>query len=129
IVGLSGFVSVYLLTAYAGAATIDKARKIRRGDNYDLYGNPEPGRDGKMTLNRGRALTIPVAGPFIAMHFTNSARRKYWQAVNGGIQASSLAMAIIGSRMYAKHRRAKRRAQVTASASPQGAQVGMSMRF
>lgn len=129
IAGLSGFAGVYLLTAYAGAATIDKARELSRGDSYDPYGNPDPGRDGKMTRNRGRALLIPVAGPFIAMHFTNSARRKYWQAVNGSLQAGSLAMAIIGSRMYAKHRRAKRRAQVTASASPEGAQVGMSMRF
>lgn len=129
ITGLSGFSAVYLFTAYTGAATIDKARELSRGDSYDPYGNPDPGRDGKMTRNRGRALLIPVAGPFIAMRFTNSARRKYWQAVNGGLQAGSLAMAIIGSRLYAKHRRAKRRAQVTASASPEGAQVGMSMRF
>lgn len=129
ITGLSGFSAVYLLTAYTGAATIDRARELSRGDSYDPYGNPDPGRDGKMTRNRGRALLIPVAGPFIAMHFTNSARRKYWQAVNGGLQAGSLAMAIIGSRLYAKHRRAKRRAQVTASASPEGAQLGMSMRF
>ncbi|MGH1342950.1 MAG: hypothetical protein ACRBN8_15415 [Nannocystales bacterium] len=129
ITGLSGFATVYLLTAYVGAATIDKARDLNRGDNYDYYGNPEPGRNGNMTRNRGRALLIPVAGPFIAMHFTNSARRKYWQAVNGGLQAGTLAMAIIGSRMFAKHRRAKRRAQVTASASGEGAQLGMSMRF
>lgn len=125
--GLTGFASVYLLTAYTGAATIDKARRLSRG--YDDYRSAEPDRDGKMTRNRGRALLIPVAGPFIAMHFTNSAQRKYWQAVNGGLQAGTLAMAIIGTRLYAKHRRAKRRAQVTASASPQGAQVGMSMRF
>lgn len=131
VAGLSGFAGVYLLTAYAGAAAIDKARDIRRNqDSYDYYGEPTTtGRTGNMTRNRGRALLIPVAGPFIAMHFTNSSRRKYWQAVNGTLQAGSLAMALIGSRMYAKHRRAKRRAQVTASASPEGAQVGMSMRF
>lgn len=130
ITGLSGFAALYLLTAYAGAATIDKARDISRsGDTYDLYGNPSPGRDGKMTRNRGRALLIPVAGPFIAMNFTNSARRKYWQALNGGLQAGTLAMAIIGTHMYGQHRRAKRRAQMTASASPEGAQVGMTMRF
>lgn len=130
--GLGGFAGIYLLTAYAGAATIDKARDISRSDTgyADGYGyGTSRSRDGKMTRNRGRALLIPVAGPFIAMHFTNSARRKYWQAVNGGLQAGSLAMAIIGTRMYAKHRRAKRRAQVTASASPEGAQLGMSMRF
>lgn len=126
IAGLSGFATIYLISAYTGAATIDKARDIRRNDaGYDYY----TGRDGNMTRNRGRALLIPVAGPFIAMRFTNSARRKYWQAVNGGLQAGSLAMAIIGTRLYAKHRRAKRRAQVTASASPEGAQLGMSMRF
>lgn len=131
VAGLSGFAGVYLLTAYAGAATIDKGRDIRdsSGSSYDAFGNPEPGRDGQMTLNRGRALLIPVAGPFIAMRFTNSARRRYWQVMNGTLQAGSLAMAIIGSRMYAKHRRAKRRAQVSASASPEGAHVGMSMRF
>lgn len=131
VAGLSGFAGVYLLTAYAGAATIDKGRDIRdsSGSSYDAFGNPQPGRDGQMTLNRGRALLIPVAGPFIAMRFTNSARRRYWQVMNGSLQAGSLAMAIIGSRMYAKHRRAKRRAQVTASASPEGAHVGMSMRF
>ncbi len=129
VAGLSGFAGVYLLTAYAGAAAIDKARDISRSDDYDSYGNLDPGRDGKMTRNRGRALLIPVAGPFIAMRFTNSARRKYWQAVNGSLQVGSLAMAIIGSRMYAQHRRAKRRAQVTASASPEGAHVGMAMRF
>jgi len=119
--GLSTFAGVYLLTAYVGAATIDKAREIGRSDWGDS--------DGEMTRNRGRALLIPVAGPFIAMHFTNSARRKYWQAVNGGLQVGSLAMAVIGARMYAKHRRAERRTQVTASASPEGAQLGMSMRF
>ena len=120
-VGLGGFAALYGLTAYAGAATIDKARDVGRSDWTD--------RDGKMTRNRGRALLIPVAGPFIAMHFTNSARRKYWQAVNGGLQAGSLAMAIIGARMYNQHRKAKRRAQFTASASAEGAQVGMAMRF
>lgn len=119
--GLGGFAALYGLTAYAGAATIDKARDISRSDWSD--------GDGKMTRNRGRALLIPVAGPFIAMHFTNSARRKYWQAVNGGLQAGSLAMAIIGARMYNQHRRAKRRAQFTASASAEGAQLGMAMRF
>ena len=82
-----------------------------------------------MTRNRGRSLLIPVAGPFIAMHFTNSARRKYWQAVNGSLQASTLVMAILGARMYRQHNKAKRRAQLTASASPEGAQLGMSMRF
>lgn len=120
-VGLGGFAALYGLTAYAGAATIDEARDIGRGDWSD--------RDGKMTRNRGRALLIPVAGPFIAMHFTNSARRKYWQVVNGGLQAGSLAMAIIGARMYNQHRKAKRRTQFTASASAEGAQVGMAMRF
>ena len=35
----------------------------------------------------------------------------------------------IGARMYKQHRKAKRRAQMTASASPEGAQLGMSMRF
>ncbi len=120
-VGLGGFAALYGLTAYAGAATIDKARDLGRSDWTD--------RDGKMTRNRGRALLIPVAGPFIAMHFTNSARRKYWQAVNGGLQAGSLAMAVIGARMYNQHRKAKRRAQFTASASAEGAQVGMAMRF
>ncbi|MCR9164358.1 MAG: hypothetical protein ACE37F_22130 [Nannocystaceae bacterium] len=120
-VGLGSFAALYGLTAYAGAATIDKARDIGRSDWGD--------GDGKMTRNRGRALLIPVAGPFIAMHFTNSARRKYWQAVNGGLQAGSLAMAIIGARMYNQHRRAKRRARFTASASAEGAQVGVGMRF
>jgi|GEM_PF-1820270 len=119
--GLSSFAGLYGLTAYVGAATIDKARDISRDEWED--------GDGKMTRNRGRALLIPVAGPFIAMHFTHSARRKYWQAVNGGLQAGSLVMAVIGARMYRKHRQAKRRAQVTASASAEGAQLGMSMRF
>ncbi len=119
--GLSTFAALYGLTAYVGAATIDRARDINRDEWSDGNGN--------MTRNRGRALLIPVAGPFIAMRFTGSARRKYWQAVNGGLQAGSLAMAIIGARMYGQHRRAKRRAQFTASASPQGAQLGMSMRF
>ncbi len=121
--GLGGFAGLYLLTAYAGAATIDKARDIRKRDDG-------PGGDnGNMTLNRGRALLIPGVGPFIATRFTNSARRQYWQVVNGSLQIGTMAMAIIGSRMYTKHRRAKRRAQFAAAASPEGAQVGMSMQF
>lgn len=119
--GLGGFLGIYALTAYAGAASIDKARDISRSEWNEGNGN--------LTRNRGRSLLIPVAGPFIAMHFTPSARRKYWQAVNGSLQAGSLVMAIIGARMYKQHRKAKRRAQMTASASPEGAQLGMSMRF
>ena len=119
--GLGGFAALYLLTAYAGAASIDKARDISRRDSID--------DNGQMTRNRGRALLVPVAGPFIAMRFTNSARRKYWQAINGSLQAGTLVMGIIGARMYGKHRRAKRKAQLTASASPEGAQLGMAMRF
>lgn len=119
--GFSTFGGIYMLTAYAGAATIDRAREISRNDWQD--GN------GAMTRNRGRALLIPVAGPFIAMRFTNSARRKYWQAVNGGLQATSLAIGLLGARMFRKHRKAQRRAQVTAAASREGAQLGMTMRF
>lgn len=120
--GLGGFGTLYLLTAYAGAHAIDKARDMSHGD----YGDDN---EGQMTRNRGRALLIPVAGPFIGMHFTNSARRKYWLAINGSLQASTLVMGIIGARMFAKHRRAKRRAQLTAAAGPDGAQLGMAMRF
>ncbi len=115
---------MYLFTSFAGAVIIDKAK--------DRRDNPLTEEDERGSAlddeQRGKALLVPFAGPFLAMRFTDSAKRRYGLAFNGSIQLVGLTLALVGAVRERRHQRAKRWG-VSANAGPDGAQLGMRMRF
>lgn len=74
----------------------------------------------------GYAMTIPVAGPFIAAFQTRSATGALFTTSLGVAQVVGLGMAIVGGHRY---RRFKRDLSIAAAPTRGGAQVGVTMRF
>lgn len=120
VAGVSVTVGVYLFTSMAGAIAIDKANDRRDGyvDNPLMPDAPAPTYERQR--RRGRALLVPVAGPFLAIRHSDSALQSYGLAVAGTLQAAGMAFAIVGAVRNAKRRRAKR-ASMTAN--------GLSIKF
>lgn len=81
---------------------------------------------GDRMRNYGLAMTVPVAGPFIAAFQTRSATGALLTTSLGVAQAVGLGMAIIGGHRY---RRFKRDLSIAAAPTRGGAQVGVTMRF
>jgi hypothetical protein len=87
--GFSVFGASYLITALAGAITIDNGNADRDDREVQL----------------GQALMIPVAGPFIGASRTRSATGAFGSALVGVIQVSTLTVGIIGSVKIARSNR------------------------
>src|SRR5688572_25070013 len=68
VAGAATLGTFYFFSTLAGALAIDKARKPRHDATTGAL--LEPDRRG---VNYGRALLVPVAGPFIAMAYTDTA--------------------------------------------------------
>lgn len=123
----AGFVTfglTYTFTSLAGAIAIDKARSS--------YTDPLTGETGRRIDARrrafGRALLVPGAGPFIAMGYTDSARKRWGAAMSGSFQLLAIAM-ITGAAIAQVRSRRARRFTATAGLHPGGATLGLSGRF
>jgi hypothetical protein len=115
----------YICTSLAGAIAIDKAK--RAGHDDPLTIEVEHGVDRRRRAF-GRALLVPVAGPFLALGYTDSALRRWAAAFAGGAQLLGVAMIAAGVIAGGRERRA-RRLQPMASWQPGGATFGISGRF
>jgi hypothetical protein len=112
----------YFFTSLGGAVAIDKARD----------GHVDP-LTGKRTidhrkLNYGRGLLIPVAGPFIAMGYTDSARQRWAAVMTGSVQVAGTVLVLAGMIRNARARRWDRM-RVGAGFAQGGATVSLSGRF
>jgi hypothetical protein len=121
--GLGTLGAVYVVTSLAGAIIIDRSRETKT----DAYTAMTTGPD-KQRINYGRALTVPIAGPFIAMRFTDSAKERWGDAFVGSVQVAGLALATLGMIRKAKARRAQRFA-VSGGFAQGGATLAVSGRF
>lgn len=102
VIGLSTFGAFYLFTSLAGAVIIDNTRDKK----YDDYG--EPRATDTKRLNYGRALLVPVAGPFIGMRYTDSAKERWGLALTGSVQVAGVIMTAVGLIRHARTKRAQR---------------------
>lgn len=122
IAGAVSFGVFYFFTSLAGAVAIDKARDGRT--------DPITGHHSidKRKLNYGRGMLIPVAGPFIAMGYTDSAKQRWAAVLTGSVQAAGAVLVLAGMVRNARLRRWERM-QVGAGYTPGGAGVSISGRF
>lgn len=96
ITGFSMFASIYLITAFSGAAVIDNCSV---DDDYDCR-------------YLGQSLMIPVIGPFMAAREVDSLSGKFALSLFvGGGQAAGLAMGIAGAVRFSRSRRGAINAQ------------------
>jgi hypothetical protein len=101
-VGLSTFGAFYFFTSLAGAVIIDNARDRGR----DEYGELRPMNTKR--VNYGRALLVPVAGPFIGIRYTDSAKERWGAALTGSVQVAGVIMTAVGLVRHARAKRAQR---------------------
>jgi hypothetical protein len=124
--GVSITAGTYLLTALFGSIAIDKARKSATSDNPLTPDNEA--RPTDRARKRGKAMMIPIAGPFVAMRHTDSVARRYGLALNGAIQITGVVLTLVGAVQQSRYRQAKRWGLVAAS-GPDGAHVAVDVRF
>ncbi len=122
VAGASMAGAFYFFTSLAGAVVIDKTRRPSTLDEL-----------GKRTidtrrLNYGRSLLVPVAGPFIAMHYTRSATERWGLALTGVAQSVGIVLALVGATRRARARRAER-IGVSPGFAAGGATMGVQGRF
>jgi hypothetical protein len=99
----------YMVTSLAGAIAIDKAQDARR-------------------RTYGRALLVPVVGPFAAIPHTDSAVSRWGAAFSGILQVAAVGLVTAGVIATVRRKRT-RRLGMTASLQPGGGSVGLSGRF
>lgn len=101
--GLASFGGFYFFTSLAGAVIIDKARDRET----DAYTGEKRELDTRR-LNYGRALLVPVAGPFIGLAYTSSAKERWAAALTGAVQVTGVVLTMVGLTQKARARRAQR---------------------
>ncbi len=111
-IGLAGFGVTYFFTSLAGAIIIDEARDD----------------ENARRINYGRALLVPVAGPFIAVAFTDSAKQRWGSVFSGSLQLTTAVLGIVGLVRKGRARRAQRYA-VGGGLTSGGAVLSLSGRF
>jgi len=121
-IGLSTFGAFYFFTSLAGAVIIDKARDRK----YDEYGEVKAMNTKR--LNYGRALLVPVAGPFIGIRYTDSAKERWGAVLTGSVQVAGVITTAVGLIRHARTRRAQRFG-VGAGMAAGGGVVSLSGRF
>jgi hypothetical protein len=109
-IGLGTIGIPYTFTSLAGAIVIDKAEDPRRR----AY---------------GRALLVPVVGPFFAIGYTNSATSRWAAAFSGTLQLAAAGMLTAAVVATVRRKRAAHRLNMSASFQPGGAAIGVSGRF
>jgi hypothetical protein len=102
--GLASFGGFYFFTSLAGAVIIDKARDR---NEIDAYTGEKRELDTRR-LNYGRALLVPVAGPFIGLAYTSSAKERWGAALTGAVQVTGVVLTMVGLTQKARARRAQR---------------------
>lgn len=112
----------YFFTSLAGAVAIDKARDGHRDSITGAHSID------KRKLNYGRGMLIPIAGPFIAMGYTDSAKQRWAAVFTGSVQAAGAVLVLAGMVRNARLRRWERM-QIGAGYAPGGAGVSISGRF
>lgn len=121
--GLGTLGAVYIVTSLAGAVIIDRSRKSETDDYTGVTIGPDHKR-----VNYGRALTVPIVGPFIAMRYTDSAKERWGDAFIGSVQVAGVALAALGLIRKARARRAQR-FSVGGGFAAGGASLSVSGRF
>lgn len=119
--------TVYLLTAFGGAAMIDAGKKESGSADNPLTPEDESSPENSKAAI-GRNLLIPVAGPFMAMRHTDSAKGRFGMAFGGALQITGAVLLTVGLVQRARYKQA-RRWGVVAQAGRDGGQVGFRMRF
>ncbi len=101
--GISIGVATYLTTSMAGAVAIDRARDF---EDDPLTEEDESAR-GDDRRAFGRALLIPVAGPFVAIGRADTALRGWAAGMSGVAQGVAVGLTLAGlvRRSAAKHPR------------------------
>ena len=107
--GIGLGVGSYFVTALLGAIAIDKGRNA---DDRD----------------RGKAMMIPIAGPFIAIGKTDSAVRRFGLATSGSMQLAAIGLLIAGAIKHARYKEAKRWS-VAAMPTATGGRASLAVRF
>ena len=122
--GITIGVAAYLSTSMAGAVAIDRARDF---EDDPLTEEDESAR-GDDRRAFGRALLIPVAGPFVAIPRADTALRGWAAGISGLAQGAALGLTIAGlvRRSNAKH---PRNFAVAPSAGASNAGVVLQGRF
>lgn len=92
----------YLGTSLRGAFVIDRARKT----TTDANGMPRP--IDQRRLAYGRALMVPVIGPFVAVGYTSSAVARFGAVLSGTAQLAGAVMLLAGVIGKGRARRARR---------------------
>jgi hypothetical protein len=110
LVGLVTIGIPYTFTSLAGAIVIDKAEDDRRR----AY---------------GRALLVPVVGPFFAIGYTKSATSRWAAAFSGTLQVVAAGMLTAAVVATVRRKRSTQRLNMSASFQPGGAAIGVSGRF
>lgn len=123
IAGLSTLGTAYIMSSLKGVMLIDKASK----DRVDPSTGADIGPD-RRGIAHGRALQVPVLGPFFALRHAPSATVRWLDVFSGSIQTAGLVLAVVG---IAHFRRARllRRYQLTGGVTHAGAVVGLSGHF
>jgi hypothetical protein len=121
--GLASFGGFYFFTSLAGAVIIDKARDRKT----DAYTGEKRELDTRR-LNYGRALLVPVAGPFIGLAYTSSAKERWAAALTGAVQVTGVVLTMVGLTQKVRARRAQRYS-VLANAGAGTAMLSLRGRF
>jgi hypothetical protein len=113
----------YFFSSLAGALVIDKGRKPRHDSTTGALERPDRRR-----TNYGRALLVPVAGPFIAMAYSDTAMQRWGAVLNGAAQVTGVVLVLAG---MVRNARARRWERMSFGAGPAagGATISLSGRF
>ena len=122
--GAVTFGLAYTFTSLAGAIAIDKAKR----DHVDPVTWETSQRIDPRRRAFGRALLVPGVGPFIAIGYTDSARKRWGAAMSGSLQLMAVAM-ITGAAIARARSRRDQRLVPTASLHPGGGALGIAGRF
>lgn len=101
--GITIGAATYLATSMAGAVAIDRARDFE--DDPLTEENESARGDDRRAF--GRALLVPLAGPFVAIPRADTALRGWAAGISGVAQGAALGLTIAGlvRRSAAKHPR------------------------
>jgi hypothetical protein len=122
VAGASTLGTFYFFSSLGGALTIDRAHH-RTTDAAGKHSEPDRRR-----INFGRALMIPVAGPFVAMGYADTALQRWGAALTGAAQLTGAVLVLAGMVRKARARRWER-VSLGAGYAAGGATVSLAGRF
>jgi hypothetical protein len=123
IAGAATLGTFYFFSSMVGALAIDKGRQPKHDPMTGALEGPDRRR-----ISYGRALLVPVAGPFIAMAHTDTAIQRWGSALTGAAQVTGALLVLAGMVRNARARRWER-VSLGAGYGAGGASVSIAGRF